>query len=147
MILISHRGNIDSIQKNRENTHSYIQEALDKGYDVEIDVWRQNNQLFLGHDGPELAVELSWLNKHGHGLWIHTKNFDALNYLISHDLKVFFHEKEKHTIINNCNMIWSHDLTEANSNSIIPLLSRHHMHFHEMFKVAGICSDFIGLYK
>ena len=32
MILIAHRGNINGPNPERENTVSYIQEALDKGY-------------------------------------------------------------------------------------------------------------------
>ena len=38
MILISHRGNIDGKNPEKENTVAYITEALDKGYHCEIDV-------------------------------------------------------------------------------------------------------------
>ena len=51
MVIISHRGNLDGRKPGRENKPDYIQEALDAGYDVEIDVWMINNELFLGHDG------------------------------------------------------------------------------------------------
>ena len=39
MILISHRGNLKGINPQRENEPLYIVEALEKGFDVEIDVW------------------------------------------------------------------------------------------------------------
>ena len=38
MILISHRGNVNGKLPNRENTISYIKEAIAKGFDVEIDI-------------------------------------------------------------------------------------------------------------
>ena len=51
MIYISHRGNIDHVDKTQENKKYYIQEAIDLGYDVEIDVRKKRNgSLWLGHD-------------------------------------------------------------------------------------------------
>ena len=38
MILISHRGNINKIDRKKENSQSYIQEAINLGYEVEIDI-------------------------------------------------------------------------------------------------------------
>ena len=37
MILISHRGNINGCNFEKENTHEYIQQAIDAGFHVEID--------------------------------------------------------------------------------------------------------------
>ena len=37
MKLISHRGNIDGPQPDRENSPNYINEAIEAGYNVEID--------------------------------------------------------------------------------------------------------------
>ena len=38
MILISHRGNLDSIQPDKENTKAYIDNAISEDYHVEIDL-------------------------------------------------------------------------------------------------------------
>ncbi len=38
MFYISHRGNIDQIIPERENSPDYINEAIAQGYHVEIDV-------------------------------------------------------------------------------------------------------------
>ena len=38
MRFISHRGNINGIIVERENEPSYIQEAIDLGYDVEVEL-------------------------------------------------------------------------------------------------------------
>ena len=53
MILISNRGNVDGVNLEKENTQSYIQQAIDLGYDVEIDVRYINNKFWLGHDSPD----------------------------------------------------------------------------------------------
>ena len=39
MIYISHRGNIEGKSEKNENNPEYIMKAVDKGFDVEIDVW------------------------------------------------------------------------------------------------------------
>ena len=61
MILISHRGNINEVNLERENTQSYIQEAIDLGYDVEIDIRYIDGKFWLGHDESDYEVNLSWL--------------------------------------------------------------------------------------
>jgi len=57
MILISHRGNINGVE-GKENHPDYIDRAIEKGYDVEIDV-RQDNRpgFYLGHDKMEHHVD------------------------------------------------------------------------------------------
>lgn len=143
MILISHRGNINEIILDRENTPLYIDEAINLGYDVEMDVRLIDNKLFLGHDTPDHEISLQWLLDRKNNLWVHTKNFAALQFLINHDLRIFYHQKENHTIINNCNIIWSHDLSEANETSIIPLLDLVDIVKFDGRKVYGICSDYV----
>lgn len=147
-ILISHRGNIDSLKPDFENQPSYIDLAISLGYDVEMDVRVVNDLLFLGHDSPDYQISLQWLLDRKYNLWIHAKNFGALQTLIDYDLRVFYHQKENHTIINGCNLIWSHELSEANQKSIIPLLSLDDISKHSNYvHVYGICSDFISEMK
>lgn len=61
MKIISHRGNLSGHCSINENSPDYIQEALDIGFDVEIDVWFHEDQLFLGHDSPEYKTSLQFL--------------------------------------------------------------------------------------
>ena len=63
MILISHRGNINGSKPEMENKPEYIQQALDLGYDVEIDVWLIDGNFFLGHDEPQYQVHGTFLMK------------------------------------------------------------------------------------
>jgi glycerophosphoryl diester phosphodiesterase len=157
MILISHRGNINGCNFEKENTHEYIQQAIDAGFHVEIDVWLKNNQLFLGHDQPETPVYLDWLIERKEKLWVHTKNAESLFYLTSNtDLTVFFHEEEKYSIINNGRnnsgtiikgVVWAHNLEKLNKNCIIPLLSKNDLTKKPTVEILGVCSDYVELIK
>ena len=62
MKLISHRGNVSSINPLLENSPEYIDKAL-VDYDVEIDIRLINGNLMLGHDTCQYKVEKSWLLK------------------------------------------------------------------------------------
>ena len=57
MILIAHRGNINGPNENLENDPKYIVQAVDKGFDVEVDIWYTSDGLFLGHDNPQYKIE------------------------------------------------------------------------------------------
>lgn len=149
MILIAHRGNVNQIIPERENAPDYINEAIAQGYDVEMDVRLIDRTLFLGHDTPDYQISLEWLLQRKEWLWVHCKNFAALQALIDEDLRIFYHQKENHTIINNCNIIWSHELSEASRKSIIPLLSAEELENYPKYsdKVYGVCSDFVERVK
>ena len=62
MYLISHRGNINGIQKEQENKPEYINRALEKGFDVEIDVRFSNGKFFLGHDYDQYEIDHKFLS-------------------------------------------------------------------------------------
>ena len=172
MILISHRGNINGKIPEKENTQEYIQQALDLGYHVEIDIWRENNKLFLGHDNAENEVEERWLLDRREKLWVHAKNPDALFHLTYETIPkekclcVFFHENDRYTIIQNernkhgvlvDGLIWAHDTRKINSKCIIPILDKTQceaFRFDRSYDtsvknlgegVFGVCSDYIEL--
>ena len=144
MILISHRGNIDNVNLERENSQSYIQEAIDLDYDVEIDVRYVDDKFWLGHDEPDYEVELKWLLERKNNLWIHCKNFEALSKLIESDLRVFYHLQEDYTIISDKH-IWAHNLENVDDKCIIPLIDKSDISKWTPTAVYGVCSDYIGL--
>ena len=63
MKLIAHRGNTEGPNPLEENKPEYIEQAIENGFDVEIDIWyiTQTKQFFLGHNKPEYLITLFWL--------------------------------------------------------------------------------------
>jgi hypothetical protein len=44
MKIISHRGNLNGSSTDIENHPTYIQAAINAGYDVEVDAWNRNTR-------------------------------------------------------------------------------------------------------
>lgn len=144
MRLISHRGNITGPNPELENRPTYIDLAIDLGYDVEIDVRTKNDSLFLGHDFPQYQTSLEWLNKRKEHLWVHCKDFRSLSFLSKTRLNIFYHKIEDYTIISN-GVIWAHNLENFNEDCIIPLITEQEALEYNNQPAYGICSDFIKL--
>tara|TARA_R100000008_G_scaffold31266_1_gene17456 strand:- start:702 stop:1139 length:438 start_codon:yes stop_codon:yes gene_type:complete len=145
MILISHRGNINGIDFVQENTKPYIQNAIDLGYDVEVDIRYEDNNFLFGHDYGQYDVELQWLLDRKDKLWVHCKDFKSLSKLIDTEVRVFYHQKEDYTIISDGH-IWAHNLSDIDDKCIIPLLSEKELKNWKRTDVYGICSDYVGIW-
>lgn len=139
MILISHRGNINGINSDRENTISYIQEAIDSGYDVEIDIckWDGKN-FFLGHDNPQEKVSEKWLLNNP--LWCHAKNFEVLNQLLIKKIHCFWHESDRYTLTSK-GFVWAYPGQTGGKNTIA--VHPEKLSNGERKKLAGVCSDYV----
>ena len=62
MKLIAHRGNVNGPDPLTENTPEKIESAIAAGYDVEIDIWYdEEGKLWLGHDEPTYEITWWWL--------------------------------------------------------------------------------------
>ena len=96
MYLISHRGNINSIEKNRENSPDYINEALKNGFDVEVDVRFENGKFFLGHDFNQFEIDKKFLLNSK--IWCHAKTNEALIALDQIKAHYFWHQEDDYTI-------------------------------------------------
>lgn len=143
MIFISHRGNLNGKTED-ENKPSYILDAIDKGFDVEIDVWFVNNELFLGHDIPQYKIDHSFLQNTN--LWCHAKNYDALSYMLkNNDIHCFWHENDRFAITSK-GFIWQYPDSNTYNDSIF-LLPENYPNIHIQNNVLGICSDFILDFK
>jgi len=141
MILISHRGNFEGKNFNLENNPAYIDEALSKNYDVELDIWYISEKWYLGHDDPKYLVDINWLTKRKDKLWIHCKNFEALNKLnkFKNIFNYFWHEEDAFTITSK-NFIWSHPKNLFLENSIAVCFDKIDKNI-DYKKCIGICSD------
>jgi hypothetical protein len=145
MILISHRGNIDGRRPEMENNPNYIDEALSKGYEVEIDIWKDESGSFmLGHDEPQYYTNLKWLRERSDKLWIHCKDFNSLLYFNTTTFKFnyFWHEHDTLTL-TSFKFIWAYPGKQPIRNSIAVMPE---IHNDNIDNCIGICSDFIKNY-
>src|SRR3989338_965458 len=115
MILIAHRGNWFGSKPQRENKPKYIQQALDLGYDAEVDVWYINQRWWLGHDQPQYKIDLKFLKTKG--LWCHAKNVQALVKLLVAGIHCFWHENDERALTSK-GFIWTYPGQELGENSI-----------------------------
>lgn len=148
MLLISHRGNIDGKQPNRENHPDYIEEALNRRFDVEVDVWYIDETLWLGHDEPQYEVNFKWFFDRAHQLWIHCKNVEAVQYFLSNDSQAqifnfFWHEEDTITL-TSMNYIWAYPGKQPIEGSIAVMPE---INDDDFSKCEGICSDYINQYR
>ena len=141
MILISHRGNLDGPTPKEENRIEYIENALDEGHQVEVDVWWWDG-FYLGHDEPEYPIDLQWLSDPR--LWIHCKNLPAVKELQLTRLNYFWHDKDDYTLTSH-GWIWAYPgkYMEPNTNSIAVLPEIHNT---DTTNFKGICTDYIWDY-
>lgn len=145
MILISHRGNLYGKKDKEENNPNYILTTLNLGFDVEIDLWYINNDLFLGHDFPQYIIDFNFLSDHKSKLWIHCKNTQSICFLseIKSDLNFFWHETDTLTITSK-GYLWVYPGKQPIKNSISVLPEINNDDFSESL---GICSDIIKNYE
>ena len=141
MILISHRGNIDGVNKLKENKIDYINEAIKNGFDVEIDVWYQKDEFYLGHDNPVDKVSKDYLKNNS--LWCHAKNFGSLQKMLENGIHCFFHDTDKYTLTSK-NYIWAFPGIDGGENTIAVKPEGKNLNLK---KFSGICSDNIINYK
>lgn len=145
MILISHRGNTNGRMESWENEPTYIDLAIKKGYDVEIDIWVKDRIIYLGHDNPQYGIDFRWIKERSDKLWIHCKNTDAIILLKSLDceLNYFWHEKDRVTLTSK-GFIWTYPGNQPILGSIAVLPE---MFNDEIISAIGICSDIIESYN
>lgn len=152
MRLISHRGNLNGKNPRHENSPSYLGDARDAGYDIEMDVWLQYGKLYLGHDKPQYIMPDHILDecKSDHA-WFHAKNLDALDMLVSNGLNCFWHENDKYTLTSK-GFIWTYPNRLAKISEISVVLpdgvgySDSQIEF-VLANAFGICSDYVEEYN
>jgi len=147
MLLIAHRGNLNGREEEYENTVPYINAALEKGVDVEVDVWGKGRFLYLGHNKPLNLIDPVYLKNPS--LWCHAKNLEALiqlQYLNTkggYNIHYFWHQKDDVTLTSK-NYIWAFPGKQPIENSIAVMPE---IHADSLSKCKGICSDYIETYK
>ena len=152
-LLIAHRGLMNGPDPNKENTLSAIIAARTAGYDVEIDVWFQDDSWWLGHDAPQIKIDYDWLRVidrrdylDTHHAWIHAKSIQTLyqlrkNKFLGH---VFFHEEDP-CVLTSSGYIWTYPGQELTPLSICVMPENTEAILQvKQLKVFGFCSDWVN---
>ena len=143
MKLISNRGNIDGPNPELENKQDYIQMAINRGYDVKIDIWLKDNRIYLGSNEPDYLLDIDWLERNKSKLWLQCRDVELLEKLISLDpvgsnLHLFIYEDS--VAMTNRARLWGYEGSES-----IALLQEKEV--DKELNVFGVCSDHIQSYK
>ena len=151
VILIAHRGNLTGPNPEMENNPLYIDRALEKGYDVEIDIRGSfYTKFYLGHDEQQYMVSPEWLFERVNNLWLHAKDIQALHSLTQQvsNFNVFWHQDDFYTVTTK-GFIWTypgHTLTPE-SICVMPEKLDGLYTEQQLRNCAGICTDFVEKYK
>ena len=138
MLKIAHRGNTNGPSVH-ENQPWYIEQALDKGYQAEIDIWMLGGKLWSGHDSAQYLITEEFLLKNMDRLWIHCKNFEALDQFaqMGNSFNYFWHQEDDYTLTSQ-GYIWTYPGKEVEKLSVIVDLQG-----KTEYNCYGICSDFL----
>ena len=145
MKFISHRGNIHGREIESENQPRKIEECLDLGYEVEVDVWGIDGNLFLGHDKPDYQVHIDFLQREK--VWCHAKNFEALTIFANNPkIHYFWHQEDDYTITSH-GIIWVYPGKSLPIGSICVMPERASYSYDQLKSCLGICSDNISSFR
>ena len=138
MRIIAHRGNLNGPSPTTENREETIIAALTAGFECEIDVWKIDDCLWLGHDGPDRSTTIGFLRAHSGQLWVHCKNLDALIYL-KDQFNCFFHDKDTYTLTSK-GFIWG-NIGSPTTEQVICVMPP-----GDIGTCLGVCTDYPSTY-
>lgn len=145
MILIAHRGNTNG-PTIHENQPLYLLEAIESGYDVEIDVWFIGGRLWSGHDKAEYLIDNKFVESIYEKAWFHCKNIAAAQFLSMSQLPInyFWHESDEYTITSS-GLIWANVGHPGGLNTVCVLPEKTDLVMERSWY--GICSDYVDEIK
>ena len=147
MKFIAHRGNFYGPNPNMENSIPYILKCINLGYNVEIDLWYENDKWFLGHDNPQYQTNIEFILKYTDNLWCHAKNKGALQELLKYkEINCFWHQEDDYTITTH-KYIWVYPGQPLVPGCICVMPERANYTMKELKQCYGICTDFVNKYK
>lgn len=143
LILISHRGNIYHPDPDKENHPDQLIKALNKGFNVELDVWKVDDCYALGHDKPQYEIHENFLTNSK--FWCHAKNLETINHLIKNpNIHSFYHQNDDCTLTSK-GYIWTfpgQSYLMSKSIAVLPENTPLEANISK-YNLGGICSDYI----
>lgn len=148
MLFIAHRGNTNGPDQF-ENSPEHVDKAISMGYDVEIDVWIDGHNIYLGHDNPQYEIDNYFLEKRRNVIWCHAKNIHALKWLVENNFNTFFHNTDDYTLTST-GYIWAYPGTELVKGAIcvVPEMADDPDYLEKnIHLIHGVCSDYVQIHK
>lgn len=145
MLLIAHRGNLQGPTPSLENNPSYVRDAIDLGFSVEIDLRSKDNELYLGHDYAQYRVDSEFLVENKNFLWVHCKDPEAFEKALDLNLNCFWHDKDDYTM-TSYGFVWCFPGKEPVGKMSIIVLPEWYEDVSSIKKegkMIGICSDYV----
>ena len=144
MKLIAHRGNINGPQPELENSPFYLITAIEKGYDVETDVWYDNDKWYLGHDEGGYQIDREFLEPPN--LWCHAKNLNALQSMVEYGIHCFWHQTDDFTLTSK-GYIWTFPGKPTCEKTVIVSKDLEALERTMDLNIYAVCSDYVGAAK
>ena len=145
MKLIAHRGNTDGPSKY-ENQPTHILEAINKGYDVEVDVRYCSGNLWLGHDKMDFLLGKDLFDKIIPHAWFHCKDIQSLEYLsgLNKNINFFFHDSDDY-VVTSQGYIWAYPGKIGKTNTVIVMPE--YTNTPVPADSYAVCSDYVSKYQ
>lgn len=140
MIIIAHRGNLFGPDSILENNPIHLKNVLrDTSFDIEIDVWKIGDVIYLGHDFPCYEVASDFIKNNR--FWCHAKNLAALEWLLENDVHCFSHDKDNY-VITSKGFIWSYEGMQQTKKTIDVMPERVKSIADYNEPSLGVCTDY-----
>lgn len=146
MMLIAHRGNLFGPKEQFENDPDYLIQAIKTGCMVEADVRGKDGWLYFGHDEMQYEMPEDYFEVYGAMTIFHAKNLEAMDILMDLKAHWFFHDTDDYTI-TSYGYVWAYPgMPVTNSVRYIVVNKDAIAVPDKSDKIAGICSDYAGLF-
>jgi hypothetical protein len=145
MKIIAHRGNLEGPNPEQENHPDYIDRAITDGFYVEVDVWYDGKQYWLGHDGPQYQFPERYWKHNQERLYCHAKNREAFEQMAQDGVyQYFWHQTDDYTLTSR-GVIWVYPRKPILRRSIIVMPELGYQ--GNLFECYGICTDYALDYR
>ena len=153
MLYISYQGIFEGQDYPDANTPNQIGKAFNARYSCMVDVWRVDNQLYLGSYEPMIEVTEKYLQ--GNRFWINARNIDMQNWIVTQPVKNYPHyfwsnqPEPTSPVTVSSGQIWTPGTVATYPSTIIvlPEIQDRGMLSTIHLKCYGVCSTYLNFIK
>jgi hypothetical protein len=153
MIYIAYQGIYDGTNFQDANTPDQIGRAFNHGFSCMVDVWRVDDQIYLGTDQPLIPVTAEYLR--GNRFWLNASNADMYTWLQSQPPKLypnyfqFSNDTESNTPTTSGGQVIVPGNVPLSANNImfIPELVDRGLLSTVKFRCYGVISNYLSFIK